>query len=119
MSASLDVVFPGFTGNDKYRESVISKISRATGEFNSALNMLNRPVLLRELMFFNLMKTKVTLHQKYLARDYAYWQETGWLHKDFYKEENIPAIKNIFAKALVKLKVKKLKKSSGMESMFQ
>lgn len=118
MSASLDVVFPGFIGGGKYREHVLEQISQAAEEFHAALNTVKRPVLFRELMFFNLMKTKVTLHRESLARDYQYWVENGWLHKKFYTGKNISVLKIALAKALVKSKVKKLVKSSGMETMF-
>ncbi len=59
----------------------------------------------------------VTLHRKLLPRDYQYWEETGWLDKEFYNEDNIPGFKKALAKTIVKLRVKKLVKSSGMEKM--
>ncbi len=108
MSAALEVVYPGFTNGGGYRERVLEQISRAAGEFHRVLNMQRRPALLKELMFFNLMKTKVILHRELLPRDYRYWEEKGWLQKDFYRENNIPRVKKILAKALVKIRVKKL-----------
>jgi len=117
IAAALDVVYPGFINGGKYRAQVLGQISRAAEQFHAALNSDHRPTLLRELMFFNLMKTKVTLHRKLLPRDYQYWKERGWLHKEFYNEDNIPGFKKALAKALVRLRVKKLVKSSGMETM--
>ena len=114
MSADLEVVYPGFTGGGTYREQILEKISRAAADFHGALNSADRPVLMRELMFFNLMKTKVTLHRNFLPRDYLYWEEKGWLQEEFYSDNGIPALKKALAKTLVKLRVKKLMKSSGI-----
>ena len=118
MSAALEVVYPGFTNGGSYRERALEQISRAAGDFHRALNMRHRPALLKELMFFNLMKSKVTLHRELLPQDYRYWEKMGWLHKEFYTERDVPRLKKFLAKTLVKIRVKKLLKSSGMETMF-
>jgi multimeric flavodoxin WrbA len=116
ISASLDVVYPGFTNGGEYRDHMLQRISRAAGNFYSDLVLDDRKPMFRELMFFNLMKTKVTLHRNFLPADYNYWQQQGWLDRDFYSEQGVPRLQSAIARIMVKLKVKKMLKSSGLEA---
>jgi multimeric flavodoxin WrbA len=109
MCADVEVVYPGFKNGGKYREKMLAQISRAAREFHSALISNHRKILFRELMFFNLMKTKVTLHKDFLPEDYQYWQSNGWLNQDFYSKNGIPKLKSAVAKNLVRMKVKKMR----------
>lgn len=116
ISTSLEVVFPGFINGGKYRERTLDRISRAARDFHSALTTQGRKVMFRELMFFNLMKTKVTLHRDLLPADYDYWEKKGWLGMDFYSEEGLPKFRSAMAKFLVRRKVKKMLNSKGINA---
>lgn len=117
MCADVEVAFSGFKNGGKYREKTLKQISQAAKDFHSALISDDRKILFRELMFFNLMKTKVTLHKDILPEDYHYWQRQGWLDQDFYSEKGIPKLKSAMAKTLVRFKVKKMLKSCGLETV--
>ena len=112
----VEVVYRGFKNGGKYREKALNQISQAAKTFHSALTSDGRKILFRELMFFNLMKAKVTLHKDFLPEDYHYWQRQGWLDQDFYSEKGIPKLKSAMAKTLVRKKVKKILKSCGLEA---
>ncbi|MBN2320438.1 MAG: flavodoxin family protein [Acidobacteria bacterium] len=117
MCASLDVVYPGFMKGGKYREVMLNRISRAARDFYAALQAGDRKPLFRELMFFNLMKTKVTVHKEFLPEDYNYWKRREWLKRDFYTENNVSRFKSAIAKTMVDLKVKKMLKSTGLKDL--
>jgi multimeric flavodoxin WrbA len=118
MSAALGVVYPGFTNEGAYRDRMLQNIERAAGDFYSNLVAKHREAAMRELMFFNLMKTKVTLHRDFLPADYNFWRKQGWLDRDFYTENEIPRFKSTMAKLLVRLKVRKMLKSGGLDRVF-
>jgi multimeric flavodoxin WrbA len=115
MGPSLDVVYKGFISGGKYRKKILNRIAQGAGDFYSALVSADREPLFRELMFFNLMKCKVTLHKDFLPADYEYWKKQGWIDLDFYSNGNVPLLKRIAAKTLVKRKTNKLIKSSGLD----
>jgi multimeric flavodoxin WrbA len=118
MCTDVEVVYPGFKNGGNYREKVLNQITQAAKDFYSALISDDRNILFRELMFFNLMKTKVTLHKDFLPEDYHYWQSQGWLSQDFYTNKNIPKFKSTIAKTMVRRKVKKMLKSCGLETVL-
>lgn len=119
MGASLEVVYPGFLNGGDYRQRILDQIARASTDFHSSLTKPGRKPLLRELMFFNLMKTKVTLHRDFLPADYNYWNGTGWLEKNFYSEKGLPRFKSAIAKFLVRRKVKSILVSKGLNTTDQ
>ena len=119
LGASIEVIYPGFQSDDEYRRRCLDRISRAADEFHSALTKRERTPLFRELMFFNLMKTKVTLHKDFLPADYRYWEAAGWLGKDFYSEKGLPKLKSGIAKFLVRLKVRRMLASKGIEAALR
>jgi len=115
LSTSLEVVYSGFVNNGKYRDQTMDRITQAARDFHSDLISPDRSPMLRELMFFNLMKSKVTLHRDLLPADYLYWKRQGWLDAKFYSDKGIPRLRSAVAKILVKRKVRKLLKSRGLE----
>jgi multimeric flavodoxin WrbA len=119
MGASLEVVYPGFLDGGRYREKILDQIAQAAKDFYSALTKPERKPLFRELMFFNLMKTKVTLHKDFLPADYNYWKGTGWLERNFYSEKSLPKFKSAIAKFLVRQKVKRMLDSKGINTTRQ
>lgn len=110
LAASLGVVYPAFVESDKYREKVHVELEQAAREFYRALTTSRGAPTMRELLFFNLMKTKVTLHREKLPRDYGFWEDQGWLTRKFYNEENLPALKAMLARSLVRMRVRKMMK---------
>ena len=74
-----------------------------------------RRAALPELAFFHLLKTKVTLHRELLPRDYGFWQERGWLDREFYDEDNLPWFKLHIARALVKRRAGGMLKRYGLQ----
>ena len=112
---SLEVVYPGFMNGGKYRDRTLKRISRAAEVFHSALEVGERRPTFRELMFFNLMKTKVTLHKDFLPADHDFWKRNGWLEKDFYSEKGLPRFRSALARFLVGLKAQKMLRSKGLK----
>ena len=116
LGASLEVVYPGFLNGGRYRRQILHEISQGAEAFYAALAKQERKPLFRELMFFNLMKTKVTVHKDFLPADYRYWERTGWLQMDFYSEKGLPKFKSTMAKFLVRRKVKSMLHSKGLHA---
>ena len=115
LGPSIEVVYQGFKNGGPYREKKQNQITQSAREFHAAVFSADRKTAFRELMFFNLMKTKVTMHKDFLPADYHYWKNQGWLDRDFYSEEDIPPIRSAIAKALVRKKAKKMIKSCGLD----
>jgi hypothetical protein len=100
MAGSLDVVYRSFKQAGQYRNAVEKKISELAHEFSEALTTPRPSPTLKELMFFNIMKSKVTLHRNILPHDYEFWKEKGWLDRDFYHQDGFPRLKSKLAKIL-------------------
>ncbi len=115
---SLEVVYPGFLNGGRYKEQILNQISQVAKDFCTALTGRERKPLFRELMFFNLMKNKVTLHRDFLPADYNYWERKGWLSKDFYEENSVTKYKKILSKFLVGRKVKKMLHTKGLDALL-
>ena len=115
--AALDVVYPGFLNGGDYKAQTLDRIARAAREFHAALSANHRKPMFRELMFFNMMKTKVTFHKDFLPADYRFWEKMGWLEKDFYSEEDLPGLKSRVARFLVGRKVKQMIRANGLAAM--
>ena len=114
LGASIEVVYPGFLNGGRYRRQILHRISRGAAEFYAALAKQERKPSFRELMFFNLMKTKVTLHKEFLPADYHYWERNGWLERKFYSEKGLSKFKSAVAEFLVRRKVNKMLHAIGL-----
>lgn len=112
----LDVVYDSFKKEGEYRNKTNERISRLAYDFYEALTT-PRKVKFKELVFFNVMKAKVTFHSVMLPRDYDFWKEKGWLERSFYHENNIPCLKSALAKKLAKIRVRKILRQYGLVSM--
>ena len=116
IAGKLDVVYEAFLHEGKYRDIILGKIRSSAAGFYQVLNAHWLQPKFKELMFFNLMKTKVTLHRDMLPHDYRYWKDRGWLDLAFYYDINISPLKTRLAKMLVGMRVRSIIKEYGFEN---
>jgi len=115
IAGKLDVVYPGYLREGAYRAATERRIGRAAAALWEAMTTPQPAPSLQQLAFFRLMRTKVTFHREHLPRDYEYWQERGWLNRRYYDERPIPALKQLLARTLVRLRVRRLLHRSGLD----
>ncbi len=111
---SVEVVYPSYKENPDYKVAAISTIEKAVQKFHNSVSNKEVDYSLQKFIFFNLLKVKVTLHKNMLPRDFAYWQEMGWLGLPFYTGRNVPAFKSFLSRNLVKFKLKSILKKAGV-----
>ncbi|MCK4825286.1 hypothetical protein KA005_56585, partial [bacterium] len=113
--ANLGVVYESFLNEGEYRTKTLKRISESAHDFYEAITKPRSKPTFRELMFFNVMKRKVTLHRQMLPQDYNYWKEVGWLERVFYYEDDIPVFKGMLARLLATIRVRQVTKKYGLD----
>ncbi len=110
----------GYTGviakQIKTKEDYQNKISDTfTVEAEKFKNLLNRGKYYKpkftQIIRFNLWKISATLKKNLYPGDFQYWQEKGWLDKDYYYPIQINLIQKILLKILKRKLRKKIEKS--------
>jgi multimeric flavodoxin WrbA len=115
LAGTLDVVYPGYEKEDDYRNEAERRVEQAATNLWAAMTTPRPAPSVKELVFFHLMRTKVTLHRHVLNRDFEYWEERGWLDQSWY-DANAPvsAWKSRLARGLARLRVRKLLRHAGL-----
>ena len=113
-AGELDAVYESFQKEGAYRTRIQQKLSDLAQSFHHALTTPRPAPGMKELAFFNVMKTKVTFHADLLPRDYEFWKEQGWLDRNFYHENGVNPIKSAFARFMVARKIKGIMQRNGL-----
>jgi len=114
ISDTIEVVYPSFVENPEYKEAAISNIEKAALKFHQSVKEKVVDYSFQNFIFFNLLKLKVTLHRNLFPRDFAYWQEMGWLGLSFYTGGNAPAFKSFLSRNMVKFRSRSILKKAGV-----
>lgn len=112
---TLDVVYDSFKEESSYRSKTLKRISAVSEKFYKAIESADPKPTFKDLVFFNLMKTKVTMHRNLLPEDYNFWKENGWLNSTYYYQNSIPVLKRRLAGLAAKKAVNKITKTYGIE----
>jgi len=116
IAGELGVVYPSFVAGGRYRAQAEAHIERAAASLWDSMTTPRPSPSLKELAFFHLMRTKVTLHRDVLPRDYEVWQERGWLESDYFTDVAVPRWRSLLARALVRLRVRAILREAGIEA---
>lgn len=100
----------------KKDENYQNQISDAmTVEAETFKNLLNRGKTYKpkftQILRFNLWKTSAVMKKDIYPGDYRYWEEKGWLDKDYYYPIKINAIQKIILKIIQKKIRKKIEQT--------
>ncbi len=99
VTGKLGVKAPAFRYAPKYNAKVIKEIDTLSKILLKAIKTRKRPSpTLNDLIFFRAMKCKIINIKKYYPCDYEYWEQRGWLNKDYYFDTSINPFKNLYAK---------------------
>jgi multimeric flavodoxin WrbA len=112
----IGVIATAFNEPGPYQNEIMAKIEKATK--NLFQNMINQsPIVprLSDIVFFNKLKTKITIHKDRFPADYQYWQNKGWLEADYFFPAKINSIQKIIGALPVKLIKRTLRKKLGVE----
>jgi multimeric flavodoxin WrbA len=86
----LGIIAHAFEQAQGYRNTILTEIDEAAKNFFEAVETKNRPSPdMYDLKYFEAMKVKIQFHQKQFPCDYRYWQEQGWLNKDYFLDTRI------------------------------
>ena len=104
----IGVLAAAFNAPGPYRDEIIADIDNAAQNLFQAMAAGN-PVKPRfgDIVFFNKLKAKITIHKNRFAADYEFWQDKGWLDADYF----FPAEINWFHKWVGALPVKLIKRT--------
>ncbi len=100
VAGNLGVIAPAFQHAPEYRTKVINEIETLSQNLLDSIKTRKRPSpTLYDLIFFKAMKCKIAPLKEVYPCDYEYWEQRGWLNKDYYLDNaSINPFKNIYAK---------------------
>ncbi len=112
----IGVLASAFTEPGPYRNDVMAKINKAATAFFQCMTA-RKPFTPRigDIVFFNKLKTKITMHKSRFAADYEYWENKGWLDADYFFPSKINPIQKAIGGLPVRLIKKTLRKKLGAE----
>jgi hypothetical protein len=112
----LGILAPAFQEPGLYQEEVMTDIKKLSDDFykNISLQQPIKPTL-GDVVFFNKLKTKITIHKNKFPADYEYWQKKGWLEADYFIPIKINPIHKVIGGLPVKLIKLVLRKKLGAE----
>ena len=120
IAAEIGIIAPAFDIPGPYREKELANIEMAAGKlFYAVTNGQAVKPRLSDVIFFNKLATKITMHKDKFPADYAYWQDNNWFETDYFYPAKINAIKKAIGKLPVKLIKFVLKKKLGVEGYQQ
>jgi multimeric flavodoxin WrbA len=100
----IGVIAPAFYEEGRYRESIMGEIELASGLFFDAIEGKTKPSpTLSDVVFFNKLKTKITIHRERFPFDYHFWEERGWFSRDYFTDAKIDPMKKVLGRLPVML----------------
>ncbi len=109
----------GYTGviakfikkDENYRNQISDAMTVEAEKFKNLLNRgKNYKPKFTQILRFNLWKTSAIMKKNIYPGDYQYWEEKGWLDKDYYYPIKINSIQKIALKIIQKKIRKKIEK---------
>jgi len=89
---SLAVKMGKYYNDETYKLKIDNRANQISKRFEIALKS-NEDITptLRQLMRFNVWKTRAIVSKEMYPNDYKYWEERNWIEKDFFTAASIPA----------------------------
>jgi hypothetical protein len=112
----LGIVYSSFAAGGEYTRKARKWIKNAAFRFHKALTTERPKPTLKELAFFNLLKTKIKLHKELFPYEYQYWKKEGWLNSPYFRNVKIPVFKGFLARTMVGLRVKRIRHKLDLKS---
>jgi hypothetical protein len=92
--------------DDEYKSQISNKMTVDARKFKELLSRgINYKPKLAQILRFNLWKISAELKKDNYPGDYDYWQDKGWLDKDYYYPIKI----NLFQKIILKIMIRKIR----------
>jgi multimeric flavodoxin WrbA len=112
----IGVLAAAFAEPGPYQNEMMANINKASADFFQRMeNQCKIAPRLSEIVFFNKLKTKITMHKSRFPADYEYWQNKGWLDADYFFPAKVNAIQKTIGGLPVKLIKRMLRKKLGAE----
>jgi len=107
------VMAPAFEHSPRYKAKVTADIDACARKLCEAMKTKARSAPgVFDLTFFRLMRAKMLAVKDYFPCDYNYWQQRGWLEKDYYLDLPINPFKDLFARLMELLVMKAAKRKT-------
>ncbi len=98
--------------DENYQNQISDAMTVEAEKFKNLLNRgKNYKPKFTQILRFSLWKTSAIMKKKLYLGDYQYWEEKGWLDKDYYYPIKINAIQKIILKIIQKKIRKKIEKT--------
>lgn len=101
VSSVIGVCGPALNGDSNYREQVQNKINVLVNGINKTGASVSPS--LYQLAMFRAMQFKALKGAEKKTVEYVYWQERGWLNKNYYSEEKVNVFKRMYSKFMKSL----------------
>lgn len=112
----IGILAAAFSEPGPYRNEMMAKINKAAKDLFQGMTSQNTIApRLGDIVFFNKLKTKITMHKSRFVADYEYWQNKGWLDADYFFPTRINVIQKVIGGLPVKLIKRTLRKKLGAE----
>ena len=110
----IGVLAAAFDEPGSYRDEMMSHIQKTARQFYVRMvnKMPDNPAL-GDIIFFNKLKTKITMHKDRFAADYAYWRQKDWLNAEYFFPAQLSFIQRRIGALPVKIIKRTLRKKLG------
>jgi multimeric flavodoxin WrbA len=112
----IGVIANAFNEPGPYQDEITANIGQATRDFFQGMTT-QAPVnpRLSDVIFFNKLKTKITIHKDRFPADYEYWQDRGWLDADYFYPAEINPVRKLIGTLPITLIKRTLRRKLGDE----
>ena len=116
LSAKIGVIAPAFDEAGPYQDKILLQIDKAANQFYQALVQgIPKKPKLSDVIFFNKLKTKISMHKDRFKFDYDYWLTKNWFASDYFYPAKIGFLQKRIGKLPVKMIKKMLRRKFGAE----
>ena len=103
VDGKLAVKIGAMHNDQRYRSKIENDIVRTSNAFKkSVLKGKQQKPRFKQLLRFNLWKTRATIEKNKYPNDYMYWENKGWTEKPFFYDTAISPIKLLMMRVIVK-----------------
>ncbi len=100
----IGIIADAYKVEGKFRDETLDEIDSAAREFTERMHSAVQVTpSVKDIQFFNKLKTKIKLHRDNLPYDYQYWERMGWLESRYFYETGISPVKWLLGKLPVRI----------------
>jgi multimeric flavodoxin WrbA len=112
----IGVLAAAFAAPGPYRDEMMAVIKKASVNFFQSMATQNKmPPRVGDIVFFNKLKAKITMHKSRFPADYEYWKKMGWLDADYFFPVKLNAVQKAIGGLPVKIIKRTLRRKLGAE----